>query len=454
VTEKRFFPASIVDELIYCLEMNSPRSSHLSPAWLLTLEGEVRTDVVQMALNEALNHYPKCKCILHNKYPSYKRWFHYHWVYTNVTGKDILQEVELSDPDLSDKKAVEYCVNNYDHFSIDLSSHVPLKVLLIRQSNHVFMIFNFHHAAADGIGGFFFIQKFIQCYEEIFYQQEKSNNHPTILEDISAPDITFRWNHFSPRRLRPFLKYITQIRKEQSVNLYSHDLPVNPGKYFADFRSLSPRQFEVIRNTAKKNHATINNYLLATIFQTAKKWSQKWIGQSEYIHIQVPINLRSPEDRTISNTISSISVSLKPELIGEKEALLQLIREQIAVLTKNDVASTLLNLSCFLKHIPIVLRGSLVKRAPDFCPTLLLSNLGVLSPNPFHKDEEGYHCLGPARICNIHAIPPAGTFPNVTVLTYNNQMVIIIAVLNACFSQETAGSLLDAFVDELIEKTK
>jgi len=454
MTEKQFFPTSIIDELIYCLEVNSPHNLHLSGTWLLTLEGEVRTDVAQMALNEALNHYPKCKCILHNKYPSYERWFRYRWVYTNVTGKDILQEVELSDPDFNSEKAVDYYVNNYDQFSIDLSSHVPLKVLLIRQSNHAFLIFSFHHAAADGIGGFFFIQKFIQCYEGIFYQQEKSNNHRTSFKDISTPDISFRWNHFSPRRLRPFLKYITQFRKEQSVNLYSHNPPVNPGKYFADVRSLSPRQFEVIRNTAKKNHATINDYLLAIIFQTTKKWSRKWIGQSEHMHIQVPISLRSPEDRTISNNISSINVSLKPELIGEKEELLQLIREQMAVLTKNDIASTLLNLSCFLKLIPIVLRGPLVKQGgPDFCPTLLLSNVGVLSPNPFHKDEDGYDYLGPARICNIHIIPPPGRFPNVTVLTYNNQMVITIAVLDACFSQETAGRLLDAFVHELIGKS-
>ncbi len=454
MTEKRFFPASIVDEFLYYLDVNYPSSIHLVTNWFLALEGEVRTDVAQMALTDALNHYPKCKCTLNNNYPSYKRWFRYRWEYQDITGKDILEEIEVSDPDFNSEKAVDYYVNNYDHFSIDLSSHAPLKVLLIRQSNCVFLFFVFHHAAGDGMGIISFIQKFIKCYEAIFYQQEKSNNHSTSLEDISAPDITFRWNHFSPRRLGPYLKYATQFRKEQTVNLYSHNPSFNLGEYFACARSLSPRQFEVIRSTAKKHHATINDYLLATIFQITKKWSRKWIGQSEHIHINVPINLRSPEDRTMSNTLSGINVSLKPELIGEKGELLQSIREQIAMLTKNDIARTLLNQACLIKLIPIPLRRILLKYAGRrVSSTLLLSNMGVLSLNPSHKDEEGYHYLGPARICNIHCLPPPGRFPGVVVLTYNNQMVISIAVMNAYFSQETAGRLLDAFVHELIGKS-
>lgn len=455
MTEKRFFPASIVDELAYCLEVHTPSSFHVITNWFLTLEGEVRTDVAQMALDRTLDYYPKCKCILVNKYPSYKRWFNYRWVYTNVTGKDILEEIELSDPDFNSEQAVNYFVNNYHHFSIDLSSHVPLKVLLLRQPNYTFLFFVFHHAAGDGTGIFSFIQTFIKYYEEIFYQKEKSNNHRPNREDISAPHITFRWNHFSLRRLRPYFRYITQFRKEQPVNLYSHNPPVNlGGEYFADVRTLSPSQFGVIRNTAKKSHATINDYLLATTFQIIKKWTRKWIGQSEYIHINVPISLRPPEDRTMSNTISGIYVSLKPELIGEKEELLQLIREQMAVLKKNDIARTLLNLSCVLKLIPLPLRRFLLKFASrNFSSTLALSNMGVLSPNPAHKDEEGYHYLGSARICNIHCLPPPARWPIMVVLTYNNQMVINIAVLDAYFSQETTGRLLDAFVHELIGKS-
>jgi NRPS condensation-like uncharacterized protein len=446
---KRLFPASIVDEITYCVE-SAYSSLHLVYAWIFTLEGEVSTEVSQKALDQALNYYPKCKCILVNNYPSYKRWFRYRWEHTEFTGKDILQEIELSDPDFNIEEAVDYYVHNHVHHSIDLSSHIPLKVLLIRQPKRAFLFFIFHHAVADGVGSLSFMQKFINCYEEIFYQRGKVNNHGANFEAISVPDIRFRWNHFSLRRLRPYLRYCALFRKEPPVRLYSHEPAADSGEFVAGVRPIPPRQLEAIRTTARKYQATINDYLLATIFQTTKKWSREWIGQSERIYITVPMDLRSPEDRTMSNILSGANISLKPELIGDKEELLQLIREEMAVLTKNEIARTIVNLSCFLKPIPIPLRILMLKHSvPGFSPTLLLSNLGILSPNPSHKDEEGFHYLGSARICNIHCIPNAGGWPDLLVFTYNNQMVINMAVLSSCFSPEKAGRFMDSFVREI-----
>jgi len=121
-------------------------------------------------------------------------------------------------------------------------------------------------------------------------------------------------------------------------------------------------------------------------------------------------------------------------------------------LTRNDIAQTMVNLSCLLKPIPLALRKLLLKYAiPGFSPTLLLSNLGVLSPNPSHKDEQGFHYLGPARICNIHLIPNAGTWPDLLVSTYNKQLAVTIAVVSSCFSQEEAERFLNCFVSTLME---
>jgi NRPS condensation-like uncharacterized protein len=220
----------------------------------------------------------------------------------------------------------------------------------------------------------------------------------------------------------------------------------------AGVRDLPSHRLEAIRATAKKHQATINDYLLATTFQTAKTWSRGWAGESERIYITVPMNLRSPEDRTMSNILSSANVSLKPEVITDKAQLLQLIREEMNRLNTNDIARTMVNLSCLLKPIPIPLKRFLLKHSiPGFSPTLLLSNLGVLSPNPSHTDEEGFHYLGPARICNIHVIPNAGTWPDVLVSTYNKQLALTIAVLSSCFSSEEAERFLDCFVSNLME---
>ncbi len=184
--ERRLFPASIVDELTYCVE-GVASGLHLIYTWIFTLEGEISTEATQKALDKALNYYPKCKCILTNNYPSYKRWFRYRWEYTEVRGKDIVEEVKLSDPDFTIEKAVDYYVNNHVPLSIDLSSHIPLKVLLIRQPKRAFLFFILHHAVADGVGSLSFIQKFITYYEDIFYQREAVENQPARFEDINMP---------------------------------------------------------------------------------------------------------------------------------------------------------------------------------------------------------------------------------------------------------------------------
>jgi NRPS condensation-like uncharacterized protein len=448
--ERRLFPASIVDEITYCVDRAYTNLS-LIYSWILTLEGEVSTEASQKALDEALNYYPKCKCILVNNYPSYKRWFRHCWECTNLTGKDILEEIEYPGSAFNSEEAVNYYTNNHAHFSIDPSSQVPLKVLLARQPKRAFLFFIFHHAVADGLGSFFFIQKFIQCYEEIFYQRAKETHDETKFNVISSPEIRFRWSHFSPRLLRPYLRHFSLFLKEPSLSLFPHETVGISGEFIATVRQIPPRRLEAIRSTSKKYQATINDYLLATMFQTIKKWSQKWTAQSDRIYITVPMNLRSPEDRTLSNILSGATISFKPELIGDKEEMLHLIREEMTMVMNNNIPRTLINFSSFLKPIPIPLRILILKHSiPGFSPTIVLSNMGVLSPNPSHKDEEGFHYMGPARICNIHGIAAVGGWPMLLIFTYNNRVIFNMSSLSSYFPPETAGRFIDSFLGEII----
>ena len=140
MTVKRQFPASIVDEITYSVE-SAYNSLHLVYSWIFSLEGEVNTEITWKALDRALDYYPKCRCILVNNFPSYKRWFRYRWEHTETTGKDILQEIELSDPTVSIRDVVDHHVRNHVTLSIDLSSHIPLKILLIRTPQRTFFSF-------------------------------------------------------------------------------------------------------------------------------------------------------------------------------------------------------------------------------------------------------------------------------------------------------------------------
>lgn len=447
--ERRLFPTSIVDDITYCVDKASP-SLVLNYAWILTLEGEVNTEIFLKALDKTLSYYPKSRCILTDEYPSYKRWFRYCWKLTGCEGKDIFREMALPDAHFTFEDALNYYVDNHASLAIDLSSHIPLKVLLFRQPGRAYLFFIMHHAAADGLGGFFFIQKFIQYYEAILYGREESNGPAVNFEDISLPDVRLRWSDFSPRLLRPFLQNLFLMLKEPALNAYPGKTKAIIGKFNATVRQTPPHRLGGIRDTSKQYGSTVNDYLLAAMFQTIKKWSREWITPSDRIYINVPMSLRSPEDRTLSNILSGGTISLKPESISVKEAMLPLIRKEIATLAASNIAETLIDFSSLLKPLPVFLRKSILKRnAPSYAPTIVLSNMGVLSPNPSHKDEEGFHYLGSARICDLYGIPAVGAWPMLLLYTYNNRMIFNMSFLESYFSPETAGRFIDSFLEEL-----
>ncbi|MBP1721558.1 MAG: hypothetical protein H6Q45_170, partial [Deltaproteobacteria bacterium] len=85
--ERRLFPTSIVDEITHCVDKGHP-GLVLNYAWILTLEGEVSTEITRKALDRTLRYYPKSRCVLTDRYPSYMRWFRHCWRLTECEGGD------------------------------------------------------------------------------------------------------------------------------------------------------------------------------------------------------------------------------------------------------------------------------------------------------------------------------------------------------------------------------
>jgi hypothetical protein len=445
----RLFPVSIVDDVTHCIDKTYP-SLVLNYAWILSLEGKVSTEILLKSLDKTMDFYPKSRCVITDEYPSYKRWFRYCWKITSCTAKDIFRETVLPDDQFTFDDALSYYVDNHAALAIDLSWHIPLKVLLLRQPGRSYLLFIMHHAAADGMGGFFFLQKFIRYYEDILYGRKEENRSAVTYKDISLPDVRFRWQYFSPRRLRPFFQNFFLTLKQPALHTYPGKTKAVIGRFNATVRQIPPERMAAIRRISKQYGATVNDYLLAAMFQAIKKWCREWMKPSDRIYINVPMSLRSPDDRTLSNILSGVTMSLKPGSITVKEEMLPLIRKEIAALAASNIAETLIYFSSLLKPFPIALRKSFLKRnASSYAPTIVLSNMGILSPNPSHKDEEGFHCLGSARIRDLYGIPAVGAWPMLLLYTYNDRMIFNMSFLESYFPPETARGFIDSFLGEL-----
>ena len=450
MTDKQFFLASIVDEAAHLMELAN--QSSLTQWGIITLMGKVSSRAVQETLDVCINDFPKVKCTLVKNYPSLKRWFRYCWEYQDIKGKDILQEIEDSNPVHDPQKVVSYCQQNNFLPHLDITRHGPLKVLLIRHADRTTLVFISHHAAVDGLGGFLSIKNFIRVYEDIFYHKKKGGDSHPDFEAISKPEVKFRSDHFSPRHFYFFLKHASLILREPAVRIHAQGGEGIEGKLLAVAREIAPKQLKVIRILAKDQQASLNDYLLAAMFQTIRKWNQQWDEESGRIYINVPVSLRSRSDPIMGNFISGFNISFRPELIGEKGKLLKLIKKERLSLMKNNVASEALSMAALLKPLPLKLKVLLSKRSPHtHHPTLTLSNLGTASPNLSHRDKEGFHYMGSARICCILPINFVAPWPQVDVLIYHNSMVITLSLFRSQFSLGAAERFLDYFIRELTE---
>lgn len=446
--EKQFFPTSILDEAGYLFELSTPHS--ITFVATITMEGEVNSDVVQKALDATLNYYPKCKCVLVKDYPSIKHWFRYKWEYRNVSSADIFEEIQDLKPDDNIRDAVSYVRLYYPSHTIDIARETPLKVMLIRNPSRVHLLLFVHHAAADGISVILFIKKLIQFYEDIFYQRKEVARPVADVEEISRPDIRFKWRSFSPKLVFPLLRNISLPEKEPPVPLCPQDVSNGARNFVAAVRELSPRQFNLLRSRAKNHQITINSYLLSSMFQAIKKWNQKWNNTTDRIYITTPVNLRSPGDCSIGNLVCSFYISYRPESVGDRDSMLRLIQEE--QIFKMEQARQHINLSWFLKCFPLSLKIRFFrKRSHTVGSTLILSNMGNCNPNPRHKDDEGFQYMGSARICNINIIASPLLLPQIDVLTYNGKMSISLSVLRSRFSIEDAEEFLNLFIREIEE---
>ena len=436
-TKQKFFPASILDEAGYLLELSIQYS--ITFVANITMEGAVNSDILQKALDATLDYYPKCKCVLVKDYSSIKHWSRYKWEYRNVSSADIFEEIQDLKPDANTRDAVSYVRLYHPSNTIDITRESAFKVMLIRNPSRVHLLFFVHHAAADGISVILFIQKLIQFYEDIFYQRKEVVRPVPDVEAISKPDIRFKWRYFSPKLVFPFLRNISLLKKEPPVPLCPQDESNGARNFVAAVMELSPRQFNLLRSRAKNHQITIHSYLLASMFQAIKKWNKKWDPTTDRIYINTPVNLRSPGDCSIGNLFSAFYVSYRPESIGDRDSMLRLIQEE--QIFKMGQARQHVNLSWFLKCLPLSLKIRIYrKRSHKAGSTLILSNMGNCNPNPRHKDDEGFQHMGSARICDINIIPSPIPLPQINILTYNGKMSISLSVLRSRFSKMQRNS--------------
>jgi NRPS condensation-like uncharacterized protein len=446
---KQFFNASIIDELAHLME--KPHNTSLTQGWTFTLEGEVDSGTIREALDACLALYPKLKCTMTREYPSLKRAFRYCWAYREeVTSSDIFREIKDFDKNHAGRDILSCYTDFHASHYIDITREHPIKALLVRQAGQSHLIFFVHHAAVDGIGFLIFFSSFVRLYEGIVWGRNKESGGTPDFEGISKPHMTFALKHFLPRRIYLRAKYGVLKDTARVACQSGTNGEGSLQKLLAIARELSREQFKALRTAAKTQQVTINDYLLASMFRTVKQWNEQHHEPPGHIYLDVPVNLRSPEDHTIGNIMGGFRLFLHPAAIGTMEETLQKVKEKRSFMMEHDIAHITAEAAWVLRPMPLSFKNTLYRRFPDiYCPTLTMSNIGIFNPNPSHQDVDGFQYLGSARITSICFIGYAAPWPQLIALTYNNRMTISLSVFRSRFSPEAAEQFLDSFIGEI-----
>ncbi len=448
--QQQFFPASILDEAAYFME--GAGNTTVTNGWILTLEGEVDAAIARKALLATFDCYPKYKCILTKDYPSVKRWFRYCWDYREtVNPDDVFQEIDASGAN-TEKDGVTWFRELYDSNIIDVTRHTPLKIILVRKPEETILLLFHNHILSDGRGLLGVIRRFIQMYEGTYYQSAQEEFVPDFAS-IPLPVIRPPWKDCSRRHWDIFLKRCRLMMREPAAEVHHHGREGGGRGLMLVARVLSPDHFSLLKSIAKMRQATINDYMIAAMFKTMKGWNEQHGGRSGRFYINVPVSLRSPEDTSASNNLGGITISPDPEALDNNGELLNQVRTQRTFLTENDAARIDPALAWILKFTPLKLQELMFKHhSHALYPSLCLSNIGICDYNPSHKDEQGFQCMGKARIIGSNVVTAAIPWPQILIHTYTNRMEVSLSVVRSHFSLETAREFLDMYVRELLGK--
>ena len=123
----------------------------------------------------------------------------------------------------------------------------------------------------------------------MYYHREQEEVIPDF-NAIALPVIRPPWKECSRRHLSIFLKKYRLMFREPAVEVLPSHGKAEPGRGFMLVaRVLSPDQFSLLKSIARKHEATINDYMIAAMFKTMKKWNEQRAGRSGRFYINVPV---------------------------------------------------------------------------------------------------------------------------------------------------------------------
>ena len=440
-------PLNCVDKCLLALDnANEPMLIHI----ILSLEGEIEHVRLNQAIFSTQQAHPVMRTILRS------RNFRLCRQIQEDLGKGV-----LSVPDQAQLQDTSYesYLSSWMNQPLDIKKEFPVRVLLLRKNEwESSLVFTFHHSAADGLRALIFIRRVIESYNN---ELSKNSKPPLDIRINRKGDELLEFAHSQRSKVGHYYgKMISSLFHRFVIAALPpptrvfHDKRGQWEEIHFRFEKISPPEFEKIESKSESVGVTLNDILLAACFRTVEKWNRLHRKVSRRIRIMVPVNI-APEtfQRIVSNQVSFVSLSTKPEDRADPAKLLRRVSWDIAYMRKNGIVFSMIYFLYFCSRFPLPVMKAIAKFlmiTRIYVDTVLLTNLGVIWPRASGAEREETK-IGGAEIITVDCVVPAVTpmGMGICVGTHNRNLNVCLTYRTSFFSKEKAQGFLDLYIEEI-----
>lgn len=392
--------------------------------------GRGEETALRAAVDRAIAKHPLLCCSVEEE-----RGGVYNW--RDVSTESIFQRREGLPPFFFDRNG--FFSPPFPAGGIDLFHEPPVKLSFWtddRSEPETFLFAEIHHAASDGIG-------FIQFCEDVFLEyggKTAQNYDPEELRRRGRFGLSLGDRlRMAPRQLiglkRTPLFLMRRVRPLVPPGKEPETAKGNP-EFWG--RGFSIEETGRIFERAKSHGVTLNDMILAAVFQTMKDSLRDpaFCADSPSdpaalrgcLRLAVPINLRKNKSRRLSaaNQASMVFLDRTLSEIQDSDVFLRQIHQEMLYIKKNGIGYAFMRGLKFFKSVC----GGFERmcRGERCWTTGTVSNLGVLWRDPLAVSAGGFLKTGDLELIDVFSAPPIrkGSVFGIAVFTYARRFFLTV----------------------------
>jgi len=348
---------------------------------------------------------------------------------------------------------------------LDLKTMPGLRVWAVADPASPRLVFQFHHAAVDGVGALEFIGDLLAVYAQ---QTSEADEEIPELEPVDFNKLKIRGQFGNQSRktgdwIPGFLRHTWENISSFPASLKPANCrrPTNVDRAAIPpyvTRILDSRALQAVKKEAATRGMTPNEIYTAVMLQTFHRWNAKQSprAKKQKLRLCMPISLRSPavDDSPSANIISYMLINCSASMLDNFDATLRHVHTMSRDIIGTPDGPTFVRNLAILRNFPGMLK--LLVNAPICFGTGILANVGDVrrqfrSRFPLVR---GRVKAGSVTMTGLLGAAPVrrGSGVATSVGTYGRQLFINMNYDRELLAAEDAEQLIDLFVSGLMER--